>query len=199
MRTSIASPVLIASVLVAGPAQLARAADSANNDFRFGAAWVAPDGKTTVDSGGGNVNFDAQDEVGYFVDYERRLIPWLGLDFEALYAKPTIQATTSGGTTTETSIVTWTGSVGVNFHVFARSRVDLYLGVFGSYTDFDQTLDSTYGYGGLVGLDVGLTKKGLILTISARYSETDADFSQIAGSSLPYNPLVGQLGLGWRF
>jgi outer membrane protein W len=142
---------------------------------------------------------DAQNEWGYFIDYERRLIPWFGLDFEILYAKPAFETTPSGGTTTETSIQTWTGNLGLNFHVFARSRVDLYLGVFGSYTDFDDYLDNTYGYGGLVGLDIGLTKNGLVLTMSARYSETDADVSAISGSSVPYNPLVYQLGLGWRF
>jgi len=198
MRVRIASVTLIALVLVVGSAEVARAADSPNNVFRFGAGYVVPDGKTVINDPSGSIDLNAEDELGYFIDYERRLIPWLGLDFEVLYAEPAFNLT-QGATTAEQSIQTWTGNLGLNFHVFARSRVDLYLGVFGSYTDFDQTFDSTYGYGGLLGLDIGLTKNGLVLTMSARYSETEADVTQSSSSSMPYNPFVYQLGLGWRF
>src|SRR5262245_22952411 len=143
------------------------AADSANNVLRFGAAWVDPDGEADVNG----VHIDADTAVGYFVSYERRLIPWLGLDFQVAYAKPDITATPIGGGPTATQgEATLTGTAGVNFHLFARSRVDFYLGAYASYTDFDQTFDSATGYGGVVGLDIGLTKSGLALTISARYT-----------------------------
>ena len=62
-----------------------------------------------------------------------------------------------------------------------------------------KTFDNAFGYGALLGLDVGLTKSGLIITGSVRYSETDAEFTQISGASAPYDPLVYELGLGWRF
>jgi hypothetical protein len=54
-------------------------------------------------------------------------------------------------------------------------------------------------YGGLVGLDIGLTKNGLVLTTSVRHSQTNADTTVYPGTSVPYDPLVDQLGLGWRF
>ena len=172
------------------------AADSANNVFRFGAAWVDPDGEADV----GGVHIDADTAVGYFVDYERRLIPWLGIDFQVGYAEPDITATPiGGGATTSQGEALFTGSVGVNFHLLARSRVDLYLGAYANYTDFDQTFDSATGYGGVVGLDIGLTKSGLALTISARYSMIEADLISAPGTSVSFDPLIGQLGLGWRF
>jgi len=197
MRLRIVSMTLVAVGLIAGSANVVKAADEPNNVFRFGAAWVVPDGEASL--GGGNT-LDAQDELGYFVDYERRLIPWLGLDFQVLYASPTFDVKDSTGTTTPgPSVEVWTGSAGVNFHFFGRSRFDLYLGAFGGYTDFSEDVDGAYSYGGVLGFDIGLTKNGLVLTTSVRYSVTDADSSTLPGTSIPYDPLVYQLGLGWRF
>ena len=199
MRNRIVSVTLISLGLVAGSVNAARA-DSANNVFRFGAGWVVPDGKTTVDSGGQDVNLNADNAWAYYVGYEGRLLPWLGIDFQVLYAEPELTETpVTGGPSTTQSEKSLTGNLGVNFHLFARSRVDLYLGAFAGYTVFDETLNNAFGYGGLLGLDIGLTKSGLVITGSVRYSETDADFTQISGASLPYNPLVYELGLGWRF
>jgi hypothetical protein len=93
----------------------------------------------------------------------------------------------------------WTGSAGVNFHFFGRSRFDLYLGAFGGYTDFSENVDGAYQLRGVLGFDIGLTKNGLVLTTGVRYSVTDADSTQYPGTSIPYDPLVYQLGLGWRF
>jgi outer membrane protein W len=194
MRRRIVSTCLIALGLAAGSINVARA-DSANNVFRFGGAWVVPDGDTDVN----NVNLDSKDGWGYFIDYERRLIPWLGIDMQVLYATPAFEATPSGGATSTQSVTVWTGNLGVNFHLFARSRVDLYLGVFGGYTTFDTAVDDAFGYGGVLGLDIGLTKSGLVLTTGVRYSQTDADVTGTSGGSVPYDPLVYQLGLGWRF
>jgi outer membrane protein W len=186
------------SVLVAGffvAMAPAVRAESANNIFRVGAAWVDPDGEADV----GGVHLDADTAIGYFADYERRLIPWLGIDLQVGYAKPDITATPiGGGTTASQGEALWTGSAGVNFHLLARSRVDLYLGAYANYTDFD-TFDSAGGYGGVFGLDIGLTKSGLALTISARYSIIEADLKSAPGTSVSFDPLVGQVGLGWRF
>lgn len=195
--------ISLAVVLVAALAALSSSpalADSANNAFRFGVGWIEPDGEAVVNSGLTNVKVSADSATAFYVDYERRLIPWLGLDFEAMYAKPDITATpVSGGPTATQSEQTITGSGGVNFHVFARSRFDLYVGAYAAWTKFDQTFDDAFGYGALVGFDVGLTKSGLALNASVRYTKTDADFKQISGASAPYDPLLFQLGLGWRF
>jgi len=172
------------------------AADSANNVFRFGAAWVDPDGEADV----GGVHIDADTAVGYFVDYERRLIPWLGIDLQVGYAEPDITATPiGGGATASQGEAMFTGSAGINFHLLARSRVDLYLGAYANYTDFDETFDSATGYGAVVGLDIGLTKSGLALTMSVRYSLIEADLIAAPGTSVSFDPLIGQVGLGWRF
>lgn len=40
---------------------------------------------------------------------------------------------------------------------------------------------------------------GLVLTTSVRHSQTDTDSTRYPGTSVLYDPLVCQLGLGWRF
>jgi len=196
MRQAGAVAVLVgfAFLAAAGSIGVARA-DSANNVFRFGGAWVVPDGNTDIN----NVNLDSKDGWGYFIDYERRLIPWLGLDMQVLYATPAFEATPAGQPTASQSVTVWTGNLGLNFHLLARSRVDLYLGAFAGYTAFDAQVDDAFGYGAVLGLDIGLTKSGLALTTGVRYSQTDANYSASPSSSVPYDPLVYQLGLGWRF
>jgi len=198
MRRRIVSTLLIVFGLVAGSMTVARA-DSANNIFRFGGAWVVPNGSTNYVNGSQDVNLDSKDGWGYFIDYERRLIPWLGIDIQVLYATPEFEATPAGGTTTTQSVTVWTGNLGVNFHLFARSRLDLYLGAFAGYTTFNTAVEDAFGYGGVLGFDIGLTKSGLVLTTGVRYSQTDADVTGSTGGSVPYDPLVYQLGLGWRF
>ena len=188
---------LIAAALVAGSTDIA-VADVPNNIFRFGGAWVVPNGDSDFNDGTQDINFESKDGWGYFIDYERRLIPWLGLDFEVLYAQPDFEAT-AGGVTTTDSVAVWQGNVGVNFHLFARSRFDLYLGAFAGWSDFDTEVDAAFGYGGVLGFDIGLTQSGLALTLGVRYSQTDADVTGVSGASVSYDPLVYQLGLGWRF
>ena len=174
--------------------------DKANNAVRLGAAWVVPNGDTTIHQNQlDEAHITADNATGAFIDWEGRIMPWLGIDVEGLYAKPEFHAFPVVGIETTQSTKTYTGSVGVNFHVFSRARVDLYLGPYVSYTFFGNLFDDAFGYGGLLGLDVGLTKKGLLLTGSIRYTQTDADFTDINGATYPYNPLIYQLGIGWRF
>jgi hypothetical protein len=161
---------------------------------------VVPDGKVSV---GNNATTDADNAFGLFVDYERRLIPWLGLDFQLLYAVPTFKVNRppiAGPQFDDTtSVDVGTVTAGVNFHLLGGSRFDLYLGAFGGYTRFDRTVDDAYSYGGVLGFDIGLAKKGLVLTTSVRYSVTNADSLRFPGFTIPYDPFVCQLGLGRRF
>ena len=107
---------------------------------------------------------------------------------------------TSAAVTPSTSLALWTGSFGTNFHFFGRSRFDLYLGLFGSYTAFSETLDNAWGYGGVLGFDIALTKSGLALLTGVRYSQTGTNYV-VSGTStsVDFDPLTYQLGLGWRF
>ncbi|HEX4822891.1 MAG TPA: outer membrane beta-barrel protein [Candidatus Polarisedimenticolaceae bacterium] len=174
--------------------------EKANNALRIGAAWVVPNGDTTIHQNQvDQAHITADNATGFFIDWEGRIMPWLGIDVEGLYAKPKFHAFPVTGIETVESTKTYTGSVGINFHVFSRARVDLYLGPYLAYTFFGNVFNDAFGYGGLLGLDIGLTKKGLILTGSVRYTHTDADFKDVNGATYPYDPLVYQLGLGWRF
>jgi outer membrane protein W len=174
--------------------------EKANNVVRLGAGWVVPNGDTTIEANQvDEAHITADNASAFFIDYEHRLIPWLGVDFEATYAKPEFHSFPVTGTETTVSEKTYTANLGINFHVFSRARVDLYLGPYVAYTFFGNVFDDAFGYGGLLGLDIGLTKKGLILTTSARYTHTDADFTDISGATYPYNPLQYQIGIGWRF
>ena len=189
-RVSVLALPLTLALLSASPAL---ADESANNILRFGAGWLDPDGEVT--SGGTNIDID--EAVSFFVDYERRLIPWIGLDFQVSYAKPEFQAT-SGLVTASTDEATYTGTAGVNFHVLGRSRFDLYLGAFFAYTDFD-TIDAAEGYGAVAGFDIGITKSGLAITTAVKYAKMEIDLMTPPGGTADYDPLVYQLGLGWRF
>src|SRR5262245_18773115 len=119
MGRRLASSLLLVVGIAAGSVSVARA-DAANNIFRFGGAWVVPNGSDNYSDGLENVNFESTDGWGVFVDYERRLLPWLGLDFQVLYAEPDFEARTSSATVTNT-VEVWNGNLGVNFHLFARS------------------------------------------------------------------------------
>lgn len=191
-------PVVVLVLSLAAVSATPVRADSANNIVRFGAAWLSPDTDTTTNFGFGDVRYEADQTTGVFAGYERRIIPWLGFEFNAMYAKPDISVTPEGSPTTVQSEQTLTGTIGLNFHVFARSRFDAYLGLYAAYTNFDQVFTSSTGFGGVAGIDIGLTKSGLALVISARYTKMDADFNNIPGTA-SYDTLIGQVGLGWRF
>ena len=196
MRRHFVSLALIVLVLAAVSTNVARAGeDMPNNILRFGLAWVAPNGDTTTLPNGSAV--DTNDGYGFYVDYERRLAPWFGLDTQILWATPAIDTSGANGTTSN-SLAVWTGSFGTNFHFFGRSRFDLYLGIFGSYTAFSEDLDNAWGYGGVLGFDIALTKSGLALMTGVRYSQTGTQ-EITSGTDVQYDPLVYQLGLGWRF
>jgi hypothetical protein len=195
MRSSRVTSLILVLVVCAVLIPAVRA-DSANNAFRIGAGYLDPDGEVDVSG----VHFDADSTACYFVSYERRLIPWLGIDFEVLYADPDINATPIGGGATQTnSEQIFLGNAGINFHVLARSRVDLYLGAYFSYANFDKIFDDATGYGALAGIDIGLTKSGLLLNATVRYTLLQADLTQYPGASADFDPLVYQLGIGWRF
>ena len=200
MRRHLVSLTLTALVLAAVSTNVARASDDMpNNILRFGLAWVVPGGGTATLPNGDT--FDTNDGYGFYADYERRIVPWFGLDTQILWAQPAID-TTTGNATASTDLTVWTGSFGPNFHFFGRSRFDLYLGLFGSYTDFSNTLESDWGYGGVLGFDIALTKNGLALLMAVRYSQTGTNnVDSVTGVSTPvdFDPLTYQLGLGWRF
>jgi outer membrane protein W len=197
MRRHLVSLTLVAFVLAVVSTNVARAADDMpNNILRFGLAWVVPGGNPTTI---GSATFETNDGYGFYTDYERRIVPWFGLDTQVLWASPAIDTSVSGGTTSN-SVGVWTGSFGPNFHFFGRSRFDLYLGVFGSYTAFSETLDNAWGYGGVLGFDIALTKTGLALLTGVRYAKTGTNYV-VSGTStsVDFDPLTYQLGLGFRF
>jgi outer membrane protein W len=197
MRRQIVSLTLIALGLVAVSTNVARAAeDMPNNILRFGLAWVVPGGDPTTI---GDVTFETNDGYGFYADYERRIVPWFGLDTQILWATPAVDTLGTSGTTSN-SLTVWTGSFGTNFHFFGRSRFDLYLGLFGSYTSFSETLDNAWGYGGVLGFDIALTKSGLAILMAVRYSQVGTNYVVSGNSaSVDFDPLTYQLGLGWRF
>ena len=198
MRRHFVSLTLIALVLAAVSTNVARAAeDMPNNILRFGLAWVVPGGDPTTLQNGDT--FEPNDGYGFYADYERRIVPWFGLDTQILWATPAIDTSGANGTTSN-SLNVWTGSFGTNFHFFGRSRFDLYLGIFGSYTAFSADLDDAWGYGGVLGFDIALTKSGLALLTGVRYSQTGTNYV-VSGTStsVDFDPLTYQLGLGWRF
>ena len=199
MRLRLRHVILFAAFLAVWPAQVARA-DAANNIFRFSLGWVEPYADTTVTIQGQDVNLESSGAATGLFDYEGRVLPWLGLDVQASYGMSQVTATPSaGGTSTSQDITNISGTFGVNFHFFGRSRVDLYLGPYASYSSFYSTFEDAFGYGAVLGLDFALTKSGLALTSSVRYTITDTDLTADPSISVSYDSLLFELGLGWRF
>lgn len=83
---------------------------------------------------------------GLYVDYERRIVPWFGLDTQILRATPAIDTSGATGGTSWDKLTVWTGSFGHNFHFFGRARGDLHLGFFGSHTEFSEHVDNALVY-----------------------------------------------------
>ena len=103
--------------------------------------------------------------------------------------------------------------VASNYHFAPGKRADLYAGVWGGFSyyddiifsfpgeDFDEILrfDDDLGFGVKLGVDVPFKRNSRwIFTSEARYLTTILE-GEIAGQDLDVDPLMLSLGVGYRF
>jgi outer membrane protein W len=182
-------------------------AGAGNNAFRFGVQFVSPTGDLTdVDE-----TLEADNAVGVSLGFEHVFIDRIGLDFNLGYSKHDLELSSPSlsGTVGDVDML-MPITAGVNFHIIRNNIVDFYAGPFVGYVlygDIDPTesqlaaisIENDFAFGGVLGLDVSLTGKGLMFTSALKYIQTSAEPEVPSFSELDVDPWVVQLGLGYRF
>ena len=133
------------------------AAQEASNVVRGGVQYTFVSGASSFRVSGDSVDVSIDDALGFYLAYEWRS-KLLGLELNAGYkhdgttdydvpGKSSITESGSG------SFTMYPVSLALNFHVFGRSWIDLYVGPVVGYFILSDDLDSTWGYGAQLGAD----------------------------------------------
>jgi hypothetical protein len=175
----------------------------------------------------GDATIEPQSGTGLALEYEYRWSELIGLDFALWSAEHDVDVRLRG---TLTIIDELTGEVlvnepidetgdggdltvspligGVNFHLTNGSRVDFYVGPFVAYVTYGDLedgsdsfgVDSDFGYGAVVGIDIPIGSGRWAFSSSARYMETEAGADESAGADgIDVNPVIVQLAAAYRF
>jgi outer membrane protein W len=176
----------------------------------------------------GTLTLEPQSEMALFFAYERRFSDLLGAEVAVWNAKHDVDGRLAGtywlldsgsGMLIETGPLDFTEkygdvsvmpfTVGLDFHLTPKARVDLYAGPFVAYVfygDFEVEgeslgVEDDVTWGGVVGLDVPIGKGGWLLTGAVRYLDTEAEPEnrELGGDPIDVTPWVAQLSAGVRF
>ncbi|MCU0223117.1 MAG: outer membrane beta-barrel protein [Acidobacteria bacterium] len=191
------SLALVVLAACAAPAM----ADETSNIFRGGLQYVWVEGNTSYKIDGVNLDIDSDPGFGFYLAYEYRM-KMLGIELSTAYSSHDGTGSASGLSKSTKQI---TGeyqmiplSVALNFHVFGRSYVDLYLGPVVGYYFMSDDLDNAFGYGAQIGADWNLSDSGLALNTALKYMFVGADVKNL-NETYDVDPLSLQVGLAWRF
>jgi len=198
------STVCLAAACAFGPSALAQ-----GNHFKVygGPAYVAPMSDEDVTFGSVTDTVQAAEEVGWNLGIEGRFNDWFGIELDYVDANQDVDF---GGTTIgDTNFSPLTATF--NIHVVHTTVVDFYLGPSYSYVNWgdihlnasgsgitgssDIGTDSSHGWGVSLGLDVGW--EHFVFTGGVKYLDVGLQVQN--GQSIPVNPLVARLGVGFRF
>lgn len=202
-------PACLAVVGVWGPGAFA---DDSEQETHFkmygGLGYVAPlsEGSTTFESFTDDV--EAAEEVGWNFGIEGRFNKLIGIEVDYLLAKQDVVFGDTVIGTTNFSPLTAT----LNFHVVHTTVVDFYLGPSYSYVNWGEIklnadgealfstngleTDSAHGWGAGAGIDIGFGKH-FVITAGLRY--LNVELRPTGGNSVPVDPLIARLGVGFRF
>jgi outer membrane protein W len=185
-------------------------------------------GDGTMLSFDGKLTLEPQDSGAVTVGYEYRMNELLGFDFVLLNAKSDVDGRLRGtfwindsntgelidtGPLDETEgvgDVTFTPlTVGVNFHLTPRSKLDFFVAPVVGYVlygDLDLSgekiaMEDDFAYGATVGFDIPLGGDHWVFNGALRYlsTETKPDEPGFEGESLDVSPVVLQVAVGYRF
>ena len=176
-------------------------AEEPSSIVRGGLQYVWVEGNTTYDFDGIDVSVDSDPGFGFYLAYEYRM-KMMGLEVSAAYSGHDGTGSTSDlSKKTKQAIGEFNMipvSLALNFHVFGRSWVDMYLGPVVGYYFMSDELDNAFGYGAQIGADWNLSDKGLALNTALKYMFVSADLKNL-NTDYDVDPLSAQVGLAYRF
>jgi outer membrane protein W len=201
--------------------------------LRFGFVVAETDGSTSVITEPGTVDISLSTGGGGFALLERKVSPLVGLEFGSTALGLETNVSTHAGVKHYGSDVDFVSmgalTFGVNFHFVRTPSVIVYAGPLLAYNRYSKwsvyagcddhcwpakhgddywvsvqsRSDSEFSWGGKIGLDIILTKRGnWALSGSLSFIDASYDFGEDSGtgsSSIDVDPLMFSFGGGFRF
>jgi len=180
-------------------------AQEPSNIIRGGVQYTFVSGTSSFDFLDDRVDISIDDALGFYLAYEWRS-RMIGIELNAGYSKhdgtsdysydfPSKDSITESGSG---SFTMYPINVALNFHVFGRSWIDLYLGPVVGYYVMSGDFDNTWGYGAQLGADWNVSDKGLAINTVIRYELVSADIADV-DESIDLDPFTVQAGLAYRW
>ena len=194
---------------------------SADDDpwkFRFAVVSMNPKGGTFVISETDETfSYQSGSGVGLALDFEYRASRRLGIDFGVISASPgfTVAVDAEPLSVSASSDIRITPIyTALNVHLTPDSRFDLYIGPLLAYVTYDRfelvaepdlregfSAEEGFGWGAVLGLDIGLGSGRWSLATAVRYLDTTLEASPSDGGvgKTDINPTIFSVGFGYRF
>ncbi len=220
MRKGASLSVLpIAILAIAILATFPGAADAARDQvargwvLRVSPTWINSDLSDGIAVGTRGETVTGSDDLGISVAGEYRFSPRLGLEIGLLAASNGV------GTRVRDGVVVASGTssygsftVGPDIHLTPNHPTDVYLGPFLAYTGrtdvgyaYDEfagvSIDSAFGWGAVLGVDLPVGERGWLLCASVRYIDSVLDGRDGNGDrfDLDFGSTAVGVGFGYRF
>jgi len=194
---------------------------SADDDpwkFRFAVVSMNPKGGTFVVSESDETfSYQSGSGVGLALDFEYRASRRLGIDFGIISASPgfTVAVDAEPLSVSASSDIRITPIyAALNIHLTPEGRFDLYIGPLLAYVTYDRfelvaepelregfSAEEGFGFGAVLGLDIGLGSGRWSLTTAIRYLDTTLEASPSDGGvgKTDIDPTIFSVGFGYRF
>ena len=208
--------LILFMALASMPAQVS--AEDERWALRFAVVSMDPRGSlVTVAETGEQISYSSSSGIGLGIDLEYRASRRLGIDFGVLSASPNIAVEVGE----EPFTVRGSGDLNatplyaaLNVHLTPDSRFDLYVGPLVAYVKYDGfklaagpglieefTTENDFGFGGVVGLDIGLGDGQWLLNAAVRYIDTTLEATSLDGGlgTTDWDPMIYSVGVGFRF
>jgi hypothetical protein len=172
-----------------------------------GPAYVAPMSDDTITFGTVEDTVENQQHVGWNLGFEGRFNKLLGIEIDYVNASEDVDF--GGSTIGDTTFSPLTATL--NFHVVPAKHFDLYLGPSYTYVNWGDIhlnasgegiaggstigTDSAHGWGASLGMDIGW--EHVQFYAGLKYLAVDLELAD--GTSIENKPLVGRLGVAFKF
>jgi outer membrane protein W len=177
-----------------------------------------PSGDTfDVPETGESFSYQSSSEVGLAIDFEYRASRRLGIDFGIISASPgfTVEVDAEPTSVSARSDIRITPIyAALNIHLIPDGRFDLYIGPMVAYVTYDRfelvagpelregfSAEEGFGFGAVLGLDIGLGSGRWSLVTAIKYLDTTLEASPDDGGvgKTDFDPTIFSVGFGYRF
>ncbi len=194
---------------------------SADDDpwkFRFAIVSMNPTGDIfDVPETGESFSYQSNSGVGIALDFEYRASRRLGIDFGVISASPGFTVTADAepvSVSAKSDIRVTPIYAALNIHLIPEGRFDLYIGPLVAYVTYDRfelvagpemregfSAEEGFGYGAVLGLDIGLGSGRWSIVTAIRYLKSTLEASPDDGDvgKTDLNPTIFSIGFGYRF